>query len=286
MTKLIPIGRTFFAVAFIGMGIEHFIFKDFITGRAPAWPESLPGGLIWAYLTGIAFIAIGAAILSGKKARLAAVLGGVLILSWALLRNIPVVAADSFLSGAWTRAGKSLTFFGGFLAIAATFPPVNADSESALWKLANRRSEFIVLGRICLGLFLITSGIQHFLFTEFVASLIPTWFPGDAVFWTYFAAVTLISGGIGLLIPQTARLAALLAGLMVFSWFWIVHLPRTFVGVSDSIAVFEALAVSGIAFVLAGYLSQKATPLSPPRSAGSVGHDAQARVQRVGPRQS
>ena len=44
----------------------------------------------------------------------------------------------------------------------------------------------------------------------------------------------------------------LLSGLMVFSWFCIVHIPRTFLGVSDSIAVFEALAVFGIAFVLAG----------------------------------
>jgi len=98
------------------------------------------------------------------------------------------------------------------------------------------------------------TGIHHFKFTEFVASLIPSWFPGDAVVWTYFAGVALIAGGIGLFIPFTARLAALLSGLMVFSWFWIVHLPRTFAGVSDSIAVFEALAVSGIAFVLAGCL--------------------------------
>jgi uncharacterized membrane protein len=256
MAKLITIGRVFFALALIGLGIEHFIFKDFITGRAPAWPESIPGGLIWAYITGIVFIVTGGAILSGKKARFFAILAGVLIFSWALLRNIPVVAADSFLSGAWTRAGKSLTFFGGTLAIAATFPTINNGAQS-LSRLANLRTEFIVLGRICLGLFLVTTGIQHFRFTEFVASLIPTWFPGNAVFWTYFAGVALISGGIGLLIPQTARLAALLSGLMVFSWFWIVHIPRTFVGVSDSIAVFEALAVAGIAFVLAGYLSQR-----------------------------
>jgi uncharacterized membrane protein len=122
--------------------------------------------------------------------------------------------------------------------------------------IANRRGPFILIGRICLGLFLLMTGIQHFLHTEFVASLIPTWFPGNAVFWTYFAGVALISGGIGLHVPMTARLAALLSGIMVFSWFWIVHIPRTFVGVSDSIAVFEALAVSGIAFVLAGHLSR------------------------------
>ena len=87
-----------------------------------------------------------------------------------------------------------------------------------------------------------------------MASLIPAWFPGDAVFWTYFAGVALVAGGIGLLTPWTARLAALLSGIMVFSWFWIVHLPRTFASVSDGIAVFEALAVAGIAFVLAGSL--------------------------------
>jgi hypothetical protein len=43
---------------------------------------------------------------------------------------------------------------------------------------------------------------------------------------------------------------------MVFSWFWIVHIPRTLFSVSDGIAVFEALAVSGLAFVLAGYVSE------------------------------
>jgi hypothetical protein len=43
---------------------------------------------------------------------------------------------------------------------------------------------------------------------------------------------------------------------MVFSWVWIVHLPRALGDVTDKIAVFEALAVSGIAFVLAGYLFQ------------------------------
>ena len=56
--------------------------------------------------------------------------------------------------------------------------------------------------------------------------------------------------------PRAAEpLAALLAGTMVFSWFWIIHIPRTFLSVSDGIAVFEALAVSGIAFGIGGFMS-------------------------------
>ena len=250
------VGRAFFAIALIGLGIEHFIFGEFVTVRAPAWPESIPGGAIWAPLTGLAFAVAGAAVLLGRRARSAAILAAVLIGAWALLRHIPVLAAAAFLSPAWTGAGKALTLTGGALAIAATFPATDISRRTTLRKLTNLRGEFMVAGRLCLGVFLVITGIQHFKYTTFVASLIPAWFPGNAVSWTYFAGVALIAGGIGLFIPRTARLAALLSGLMVFSWFWIVHIPRTFVSVSDSIAVFEALAVSGIAFVLAGHSSE------------------------------
>ena len=253
MNRLVSVGRTFFALALIGLGIEHFVFREFVTGRAPAWPESVPGGLVWIGVTGAVFVLAGSAILFGKAARPAALVAAGLIFGWALLRHVPVVAADSFLSAAWTQAGKALTFVGGALAVAATFPKTGSGRRTALSKVVNPGSEAIVAGRICLGLFLILTGVQHFLFTGFVASLIPAWFPGKAVFWTYFAGVALIAGGVGLLVPPTARPAALLSGLMVFSWFWIVHVPRAFLGVSDGIAVFEALAVSGIALVLAGY---------------------------------
>jgi uncharacterized membrane protein YphA (DoxX/SURF4 family) len=266
MSRLVSIGRAFFAVALIGLGAEHFVFRDFVTGRAPAWPESVPGGMLWAGLTGATFILIGIAVLSGKLARPAAVVASVLIFGWALLRHVPVLAAEPFLSGAWTQAGKAWTFVGGALAVAATFPKIGV-GPALFSRLVDVGSAAFVAGRVCLGLFLVLAGVQHFLFTEFVASLMPAWFPGDAVFWTYFAAVALIAGGIGLLVPWTARLAALLSGLMVFSWFCIIHVPRTFSSVSDGIAVFEALAFSGIALLLAG--RENADP-PPPGRPGTV----------------
>lgn len=252
MNNLALIGRIFFAIALIGLGIEHFVFEEFVTGRAPK-----AGSLVWAYVSGAIVIAAGLAILTGWKARLAAILVGILILVWALLRHVPVIAGDSLFGGSWTAAGKVLTFFGGAFAIAGTLPNMG-NGDSPLPRFANRSREFIILGRICLGLFMITAGIQHFIYIQFVASLIPLWFPGSAVFWSYFGGVALIAGGLGLFIPQTAQLAALLSGLMVFAWFWIIHIPRTFTSVSDAIAVFEALAVSGIAFAIAGFLYKEA----------------------------
>jgi len=156
------------------------------------------------------------------------------------------------LGGVWTTTGKALVLSSGMLAMAVVSVDGEARRAGRLEQPMKAGPAFLNAARFSLGLFLLLTGIQHFLFTTFVASLIPAWFPGDPVRWTYFAGVALISGGIGLLIPLTARLAALFSGLMVFSWFWIVHLPRTLAGVSDSIAVFEALAVSGLALVLAG----------------------------------
>ena len=255
MRLLLPVGRAFFAVALVGLGIEHFVFREFVTGRAPPWPASIPGGVAWAYATGIIFVAVGITILVGRNARHAALLAAALIFVWALLRNIPVVIASAPFSGAWTRTGKALWFVAGSLAIAATFPAIQSDRNAPVFRFLNQGDGFIVVARLCLALFFIVSGIQHFIHVEFVVTLIPEWMPGNAVFWTYFAGVALISGGVGLIIPPIVRLAALLLGLMVFSWFWIVHLPRVFTSVSDAIAIFEALAVAGLALLIAGRLS-------------------------------
>lgn len=250
LEKLPLVGRIFFALGLLCIAIEHFIFQDFIVGRAPAWPESVSGQQVWAYFTGALFIAIAVSLITGKKARQAAVLMALLVFCWAFLRYIPLLMADTFLSGTWTSAGKAMVFTAGALATAATYPKVLTQNSSRITRFINLDGEFMITGRVCLGLFLVLTGVQHFLYAEFVASLMPDWFPGSAVFWTYFAGVALIAGGVGLFIPKTASLAALMSGIMVFSWVWLIHLPRSLESRSDNIAIFEALAFSGLAFVL------------------------------------
>jgi uncharacterized membrane protein len=255
--RLIFVGRLFAGLALIGLGAEHFVYRAFVTGRAPAWPAGVPGELPWVYGWGVAVMLVGLAILTRRWARPAALGLGVLVFVWAFLRNIPVVMADQVIGGNWTSAGKSLVFFGGAFAIAATFPPLQRATPGGWRRFANANDLFVSIGRYCLATFLILCGMQHFKFLAFVATLIPPWFPGNPVLWSQFAGVLLITFGAGLLFARTAPLAALLTGLMIFSWFWIVHLPRIRVSVSDGIAVFEALAFSGIALVLAGALVQR-----------------------------
>lgn len=135
MERLTIVGRTFVAVALLALGVEHFIFQEFVTAPAPPWPASTPGGPVWAYLTGVVVIATSVAILIGRHARFAALLVGALVFMWAFLRQIPVAAADSFFAPTWTNAAKSLKMFGGICAVAATLPLVEGGRDTSLLRL-------------------------------------------------------------------------------------------------------------------------------------------------------
>ena len=255
---LISVGRLFFALALLGLGAECFVYREFVVGRAPPWPDGVPGKLAFVYCSGVVVMLTGVAIIGRRWGRPAALALGVLVFAWAFVRHLPLVAADSLLAGTWTRAGKALAIFGGAFAIAATLPPIPDKTRTGWRHVANATGPFVRLGQISLATYLIIAGSQHFKFTKVVVTLFPAWFPGNTIWWTQLAGTLLITFGIGLMIQRAAAIAGLLTGLMIFSWFWIVHLPRVHKSMSDGIALFEALAFSGIALVLAGALAERA----------------------------
>ena len=248
------LGRLFFAVGLVGWGIQHLFAGDFVTRVVPSWPKWMPVRAFWAYLVGAGLIAAGAAIILRIKARAAALAFGVLAFLSFVLLHLPLAARDVLWGGSWTSAGKALVMSGGAMCIAVSLAQAEREIPSRLLASAKVREGLVLYGRLCLGAFMVLCGIQHFMYVPFVASLVPTWIPG-AVFWTYFAAVALIAGGVGIVVPQLTRLAAVLSGAMIFSWVFLVHIPlalRQPHKPGDVAAVFEALAFSGVAFLLAG----------------------------------
>jgi uncharacterized membrane protein YphA (DoxX/SURF4 family) len=268
LDRLAGSGRLAFAVGLVGFGVLQLIYGDFVPGRAPQWPSEVPGRLVWAYLSGAILIVSGAAIVSGKRARGAAILSGAMIFLWALLRHLPELAANPH-GRVLTQTGKALALFGGAFAVAGSLP-VKERITGVISGIVNSKDGFLSLGRWCLGAWLILGGIQHFQYTDIVATMIPAWIPGP-YFWAYFAGSALIAGGAGLLLPQSARLAGALAGSMLSLWVIILHIPRAVVAAdpqrrNEWTAVFEALAFAGIAFVLAGSLRTGSRERAPRRS--------------------
>jgi uncharacterized membrane protein len=249
------IATIFFAVALIGWGIIHFLVGDFIVGRAPAWPENVPGKIVWAYASGLLLIVTAAAIIystrSIEKETVAGRVGfptrsiagetmigrvgsltGLLILIWAGGRNLIHVVPNLDYGFMLTNLGKSITIGSGVL----------------LMSIGDKKKWVFTFACICIGIFFLIGGIQHFIFIDFVKTLVPRWIPGD-VFWSYVAAVGLIASGIALVTGVLRKLAALIASWMVFVWFLILHIPRGFgetASYNEWIAIFESLAVSAI----------------------------------------
>ena len=114
------IGCLLFALASVVFGIDHFLILHFIAGLIPSW---IPGGLFWAYFTGIAFIAAGVSIATAWMARWAATLLGVMFGLWFLLLHAPRLANSAFTHdpNEWSSAFIALAMWGGCWIIAGAF---------------------------------------------------------------------------------------------------------------------------------------------------------------------
>ena len=113
-------GCLLFALASVVFGIDHFLILHFIAGLVPRW---IPGGLFWAYFTGIAFIAAGVSIATEWMARWAATLLGIMFALWFLLLHVPRLANRALTHdpNEWSSAFIALAMWGGCWIIAEAF---------------------------------------------------------------------------------------------------------------------------------------------------------------------
>ena len=67
-------------------------------------------------------------------------------------------------------------------------------------------------------------GIQHFVYADFTATIVPAWIPGH-LFWVYFVGIALIVSAISIVINKKAHLACILLGCMLFLFVILIHIP-------------------------------------------------------------
>jgi hypothetical protein len=235
------LGRILLALALLGFGIENVLFGHYVVARAAPWPADPSMRFIVASVTAAVFLASGAAMLMGRFVREAGIASAALILGWMLILRLPGAVAGPAWSGDWTNVLKAATLASGAIGVAV------ADGRPIGAILRTLRT----IGPCVTSAFFLLAGIQHFMFAGFVATLVPPFIPG-ALFWTYFAAIALLAAGIGFCVPPIRPVAATLAGAMVFSWVFLVHVPLVFnVGRAEWMGVFEALGISGVCLILA-----------------------------------
>jgi uncharacterized membrane protein len=242
-----PAGYLFIAIAFIAFGIQHFIYLDFITRVFAPLPTWMPAHALFAVLAGVFLCLTGAAILQKTYACIMCLaLAGIILLMFIIVQ-LPNLIANLSNPMIWTNAGKAVVLAGASLIAAGSL------AKGAPKFFAKLSVPMILLGKIFLAGFFIFAAVMHFLYADFVATLIPTWIPAH-VFWTYFAAIALIAGALGMFISKIELYAAALLALMIFLWVILLHAPRALADLhnaNETTAFFEALAMCGSCLLIA-----------------------------------
>jgi uncharacterized membrane protein YphA (DoxX/SURF4 family) len=253
------LGAVVFVVGIGAFAVQNFLVSDFINELQPA-PVWLPARALMAYLNGAAVLVAMVCILAGIRVRLAALWLSLVLAIWIAFHVVRLIANPS-AGGAWTGAMEIFAMAGAALMLASLSPP--DPRLSAQW---NARIDGIAaLGMFCFAITLPGFGAQHFIYRDYVASVIPAWIPAH-MFWAYFTGVAHIATGIAILTSlatgyvRLARLAAKLFTIMVGLWALILHVPRVLANIESRpewTSMFVAVALCGGGMLMIETLSKE-----------------------------
>ena len=108
--RLTRLGQLTFGVCALLFGGAHFFYMNLTAPLVPKWLP--PSQEFWGYATGIGHIAAGVAILTGVRARLAAILLTAMFASFTLLVHGPMLLVDSSSRMNWSENALNLALIG------------------------------------------------------------------------------------------------------------------------------------------------------------------------------
>lgn len=212
MRKISRIFQVVFAVPWLIFGLQHLMFANFVAGLVPAY---FPARLFWAYLTGVAMIAAGVSFIINIKARLAAILLGLMILMFIVLIHVPKLTGD-FSAINWTRALQDLALAATAFVLAKILS--KGERENDLLNKIGKASHYL------LAILLIVFGVEQFLNLDFLTAKVAPFLPAR-FFFVYLTGAMMIAAGASVLISKKAGPTALMLGTLMATSNLLLHVP-------------------------------------------------------------
>ncbi len=250
MFNLLHIGRIFYGLAIAALGFQTIYYNELPYMLLPA--DYFHGRIVTS-IAGIIFLFCAACIVFQKKAEQVSLLFGVTLLLIFLFYFVPYqfFVSKNYLSfGEWENAEKELALAAGAFVMANSLPSQN---KNGLTRFLRKPAPF---GAPVFAIIIFCFGILHFLYAVQASSLVPSWIPNH-LFWIYFAGVALLGSGIAIVLKIKTGLIATLLGIMIFTWFVCLHIPRVIAAPAADMpgevtSALIAFAYSGTAFMIAG----------------------------------
>ena len=232
MKQKIKIGHFLYGIGIAAVGLHQILIEDFRPEILPPFPAWAHKYIIFPILTGIVLIFCGS-VISGlikikpvKTKNICLYLGSgfLALIIICQLPYILIISHEKISSlDVWFSAGEELAYCGGAFVMAGSYSEDNFNYERknffVLWL-----EKLVPLGRIFFSLLILLFGCTHFVFTDFVSTMVPKWL-GAPIFWTYFAGVALIGSSLAIIFKIWIKPIAFLLAIMLFLFFIFFHVP-------------------------------------------------------------
>ncbi|MXV49643.1 hypothetical protein GS399_01560 [Pedobacter sp. HMF7647] len=250
-------GRLFLGIAIAAIGIIHIASGHFPNGLLPV-PPAMPGQRLFSALTGVLLTASGILIVSKKWTFQGAILAAIVWFILFLLIHLPKLFNNMKDAGEWTVVFEVVPLICGAVILIDNYYHGN--------RLQNHRknSKLSLFSAYFFAVSLIAFAVLHYIYAEFIATLIPGWIPGR-LFWAYFVGVIFLACAVSIIINKLVLISSILLSLMFFLWFWILHLPRVIASLhteTEWTSLFVVLAMSGISLLAGFAISSHSTNLT------------------------
>lgn len=262
MEQLTKIGRLLYGLGLVAVGIHQLLLKDFRPEILPLFPAWAHQNVVFPIVTGIVLIFAGTMI------------SGVFMTKPVISKNICLYLGFCFLAliitcqlpyimifnadkvsrlDTWFNAGEELAYAGGAFVMAGSFAEYNG-SRNKKNLFQSGLEKLIPFGRIFFSILMLLFGCSHFVFTDFVSTMVPRWI-GAPLFWTYFAGAALILSSIAIIFKIWIKVVALLLAIMLFLFFIFFHIPDAVANPytlhgNEIVRAIVALLFCGIALVI------------------------------------
>ena len=143
-----------------------------------------------------------------------------------------IFVASLFGSGFFVQIPKEVfwPYFAGTLALCVGFLALRKDIAQA-----RSTDKLVALGPLLFAAPLTAFAAEHFVFTQFMVPMIPSWIPGPS-FWIYFTGVALLLATVSILLNRKVRLSGTLLGIMIILFVVLIHIPRVMANPRDRVA--------------------------------------------------
>jgi len=209
-SPLTATGRTLFALAILGFGIQYAIYGQLREGL-PMCPVWIPGEQIIAYAMAAILIVTSLALLAAFRVDIISFALGMLLLAVSILYlgHLQQVLHD----------GRGRTHFLEALSFASASLVLHALARGPGSKFSP------IPGRILFAFAMIVFGAQHFMYLKFISALVPAWIP-QHYFWVIFTGIVLIVAGGAIATTVADKSASLCLFALFLGWLVLLHATR------------------------------------------------------------